>query len=171
MHLGASTIASVQHLLAEMFNRAAGIRMQIITYKGGAQAAVDVAGGQIEALWSVLPVVLPLLAGKRLRVLAVASEERSALLPDVPTMKESGLPGVVAAAWNGVVAPAGVPQQIVERLNEEIARSLGAADIKERFAAAGMEPVGGTPAGFTAFLRDETAKWAEVIRAANIRAQ
>ena len=112
MHLGASTIASVQHLLAEMFNRAAGIRMQIVTYKGGAQAAVDVAGGQIEALWSVLPVVLPLLAGKRLRVLAVASEERSALLPDVPTMKEAGLPGVVAAAWNGVVAPAGVPQPL-----------------------------------------------------------
>ena len=169
MHIGASTVASVQHLLAEMFNRAAGIRMEIITYKGGAQAAIDVAGGQIEALWSVLPVVIPLISGGRLRVLAVASEQRSALLPAVPTMQEAGWPGVVASAWNGVVAPANTPQAAIERLNAEIARGLASADVKEKFAAAGMEPIGGSPAEFAAFLRDESAKWARVIRAANIR--
>ncbi len=169
MHMGASTVASVQHLLAEMFNRAAGIRMEIITYKGGAQAAIDVAGGQIEALWSVLPVVIPLISGGRLRVLAVASEQRSALLPGVPTTRESGWPGVVASAWNGVVAPARTPQAVIEKLNEEIARSLAAPDMKDKFAAAGMEPIGGSPADFATFLRDETRKWAGVIRAANIR--
>jgi tripartite-type tricarboxylate transporter receptor subunit TctC len=171
MHMGASTVASVQHLLAETFNRAAGIRMEIITYKGGAQAAVDVAGGQIEALWSVLPVVLPFISGNRLRVLAVAGEQRSALLPAVATMKESGWPEVVASAWNGVVAPAKTPQAAIDRLNEEIGRSLGQADVKEKFAAAGMEPLGGTPAEFAAFLRSETEKWGRVIREANIRVE
>jgi tripartite-type tricarboxylate transporter receptor subunit TctC len=171
MHMGASTVASVQHLLAETFNRAAGVRMEIITYKGGAQAAVDVAGGQIEALWSVLPVVLPFISGNRLRVLAVAGEQRSALLPAVATMKESGWPEVVASAWNGVVAPAMTPQAAIDKLNEEIARSLAQPDVKEKFAAAGMEPLGGTPGEFAAFLRAETGKWGRVIRAANIRVE
>ena len=111
LHISASTIASVQHLLAEMLNHATGVRMEVITYKGGAQAATDVVGGQIEALWSVLPVVLPFLQNARLRILAVASEKRTALLPQVPTMGESGWPTVVATAWNGVVAPAGTPRR------------------------------------------------------------
>jgi tripartite-type tricarboxylate transporter receptor subunit TctC len=169
VQIGASTIASVQHLLAEMFNHAAGIRMQIITYKGGAQAATDVVGGQLDALWSVLPVVLPFIRSERLRALAIASEKRSALLPQVATMKESGWPEVVAVAWNGVVAPAGTPNAIVQRLNEEIARSLEEPEIRKRFAAAGMEPLGGSPAQFDAFLREEMAKWAKVIRAANVK--
>lgn len=169
VQIGASTIASVQHLLAEMFNHAAAIRMQIITYKGGAQAATDVVGGQLDALWSVLPVVLPFIRGERLRALAIASEQRSALLPQVVTMKESGWPEVVAVAWNGVVAPAGTPNAIVQRLNEEIARSLELPEMRKRFAAAGMESLGGSPAQFDAFLREETAKWAKIIRAANVK--
>jgi tripartite-type tricarboxylate transporter receptor subunit TctC len=171
VQIGASTVASVQHLLAEMFNHAAGTRMQIITYKGGAQAATDVVGGQIDALWSVLPVVLPFIRSERLRPLAVASEQRSALLPEVATMKESGWPQVVALAWNGVVAPAGTPGAVVQRLNEEIARSLESPEMRKRFAAAGMEPLGGSPEQFDAFLREETGKWAQVIRSANVKVE
>jgi tripartite-type tricarboxylate transporter receptor subunit TctC len=171
MHVAASTIASVQHLLAAMFNHAVGVNMEIITYKGGAQAATDVVGGQVEALWSVLPVVLPFLSGDRLRVLAVASEKRSALLPQVPTMGEAGYPGVIATAWNGVVAPAGTPKSVIDLLNAEIGRSLHAPDVKERFTASGMEAIGGTPEEFGAFLRAETAKWAKVIKAANIKVE
>jgi tripartite-type tricarboxylate transporter receptor subunit TctC len=169
IHAGVSTIASIQHLLAEMLNHAAGIKMEIIAYKGGAQVATDVAGGQIESLWSVLPVVLPFIQTGRLRALAVASEKRSALLPNIPTMGESGWPSVVATAWNGVVAPAGTPRKIIDSLNAEIGRSLQAPDIRERFTALGMEAIGGTPEEFGAFLRTETAKWAGVIKAANIK--
>ena len=154
-----------------MFNHATGLRMEIIAYKGGAQVATDVVGGQIESLWSVLPVVLPLIEGGRLRPIAIASEKRSALLPNVPTMAESGWPGVVATAWNGVVAPAGTPRSIVEQLNAAIGRSLQAPDVVERFTAIGMEAIGGTPEQFGDFLRAETAKWAKVIRAANIKVE
>ena len=169
LHVAASTIASVQHLLAEMLNHATGVRMEVITYKDGAQAATDVAGGQVEALWSVLPAALPFIQGGRLRVLAVASEKRTALLPAVPTMGEAGWPAVVGTAWNGVVAPAATPKAIVDLLAAEIGRSLQAADVKERFTASGMEAVGGAPEEFGAFLRAETAKWAKVIKSANIK--
>ena len=169
LHAGVSTIASVQHLLAEMLNHDAGVRMQIITYKGGAQVATDVAGGQIESLWSVLPVVLPFLQNGKLRFLAVASEKRSSLIPAVPTMGESGWPHVLATAWNGFVAPAGTPRAIIASLNKEIARNLDATDVKEKFTGLGMEAIGGTPEEFGAFLRTETAKWSKVVKDANIK--
>src|SRR5688572_15251417 len=170
LRLGASTITSVQHLLAEMLNHASGVKMEIITYKGGAQAATDVVGGQIESLWSVLPVVLPFIANGRLRVLAVGSEKRSGLLPGVPTTGEAGYPTVVATAWNGVVAPAGTPRAITAILNKEIARGLEAPEVKERFTALGMEAIGGTPDEFAAFLRAETVKWDTLVRTAKIKA-
>ena len=171
LHIAASTIASVQHLLAEMLNHATGVRMEVITYKGGAQAATDVAGGQVEALWSVLPAALPFIQSGRLRTLAVASDRRTLLLPQVPTMGEAGWPAVVGTAWNGVVAPAGTPKTIVDTLATEIGRGLNAVDVKERFTASGMEAIGGTPEEFGAFLKAETAKWAKVIKAANIRVE
>ena len=171
VRMGVSTIASVQHLLAEMFNHAAGIRSEIIAYKGGAQVATDVVGGQIEALWSVLPVVLPMINAGRLRALAIASDKRSALLAMVPTTVESGLPGVIGIAWNGVVAPAGTPRAVVDQLNATIAQSLRAPDVNERFTAIGMEAIGGSVEAFGAFLRDDTARWAKVIRAANIKVE
>ena len=169
IHLGASTIGSVQHLLAEMLKRDTGAKMDVITYKGGAQVATDTVGGQIESLWSVLPVVLPFMQNGRLRVLAVANEKRSTLIPNVPTMGEAGWPTVLATAWNGVVVPAATPKNIIAVLNKEIARSLEAADVKERFTAAGMEAIGGTPEEFSSFLRAESAKWAKVVKAANIK--
>jgi tripartite-type tricarboxylate transporter receptor subunit TctC len=171
LRVGVSTVASVQHLLAEMFNHAAGLKMQIVPYKGGAQVATDVIGGQIESLWSVLPVVLPPIQNGRLIAIAVASEKRSALLPEVPTMAESGWPTVVATAWNGVVAPAGTPKAIVDQLNAAIGSALKAPDITERFAAIGMEAIGGTPEEFGAYLKAETAKWAGVIKAAGIKVE
>ena len=169
LRISASTIASVQHLLGEMLNHATGVRMEVITYKGGAQAATDVAGGQVEALWSVLPAALPFIQGGRLRVLAVASEKRTALLPAVPTMGEAGWPSVVGTAWNGVVVPAGTPKAITDTLAAEIGRGIHVSDVKERFTASGMEAIGGTPEEFGAFLRAETSKWARVIKSANIK--
>lgn len=169
LRTGVSTIASVQHLLAEMFNGAAGVKLEIIAYKGGAQVATDVVGGQIESLWSVLPVVLPMINAGRLRALAIASEKRSALLAGVPTTVEAGLPEVIGIAWNGVVAPAGTPRPIVDQLNAAIAQALRAPDVIERFNAIGMEPIGGSADAFASFLRADSARWAKVIRTANIR--
>ena len=171
LHIGASTIASVQHLLAEMLNHAAGVHMDVITYKGGAQAATDAAGGQIEALWSVLPAALPFIHGGRLRALAVASDQRTALLPQAPTMREAGWPAVVGTAWNGVVAPAGTPKAIIDTLAADIGRGLQASDVQSRFTALGMEAIGGAPDAFGTFLRAETARWAGVIRTANIKVE
>ena len=171
MHVGVSTIASVQHLLGEMFNHAAGIKLEIIAYKGGAQVATDVVGGQIESLWSVLPVVLPVIHAGRLRALAIASEKRSALLADVPTTAESGLPSVIGIAWNGVVVPAGTARSVVDQLNAAIAQGLRATDVTERFAAIGMEAIGGSADAFGTFLRTDTARWAKVIRMANVKVE
>lgn len=169
LNVAINNLASVQHLVTEMFNHAAGIKMNNVPYKGGALAATDVMGGQVELLWSVLPVVLPFIQNERLRALVVASAKRSAHLPNVPTTGESGLPKVVGSGWNGVVAPAGTSKNIIDRLNAEIGRSLDAPDVKERFANLGFEALGGTPEEFGAFMRAETAKWAEVIKTAKIK--
>jgi len=165
-----NNIASVQYLLTDMFNRAAGIRMNAVPYKGGALAVTDVVGGQVELMWSVLPLVQPFFQSGRLRAICVASRKRSPLLPAVPTTAESGWPAVVGTAWNGVVAPAGTPRNIVDRLNEEIARGLDAPDTREHYSKLGMEPFApNTPEEFGAFLRAETVKWREVIRTAKIK--
>jgi tripartite-type tricarboxylate transporter receptor subunit TctC len=117
----------------------------------------------------VLPVVLPFMHDGRLHALAVANEKRSTLIPNVPTMGEAGWPAVLATAWNGVVVPAATPKNVIGVLNKEIARSLEAGDVKERFTAAGMEAIGGTPEEFGAFLRAESVKWAKVVRDADIK--
>jgi tripartite-type tricarboxylate transporter receptor subunit TctC len=164
-----NTLASVHHLLTEMFNHAAGIKMNNIPYKGGALAATDVVGGQVELLWSVLPLVQPFIQNGRLRALAVAGDKRSIYLPNVPTMSESGWPSIAGTGWNGVVAPAGTPKSILDRLNAEIGRTLNAPDVRERFTTLGFEALGGTPEEFGAYMRAETVKWAGVIRTANIK--
>jgi tripartite-type tricarboxylate transporter receptor subunit TctC len=143
--IGVSAIGSVQHLLAEMMKRGTPANVDVVAYKGGVQVAIDVAGGQIESMWNVLPVVLPLIENKRIRALAVASEKRSALLPLVPTTAEAGWPNITGTAWNGVVAPAATPQDVVSRLNNEISSIVAAADMRERFTVLRMEPIIGTP--------------------------
>lgn len=162
---------SVPHLLTEMLKGAAGVNIVNITYKGGAPAATDVVSGQVDLLFSVLPIVLPFINSGKLKTIAVASDKRSTLLPNAPTMRESGFPIVTGSAWNGVVAPAGTPREIIVKLNAEFAKILAAPDIKERFTGLGMEAVGGTPESFAAFLRAETEKWAKVVKAANIKAE
>lgn len=159
---------SVPHLLTELMKSAAGIDVLDVPYKGGSPAATDVMSGQVDMLFSVLPLVLPYINAGKLRALAVASDARSALVPEVPTMREAGYPQVAGSAWNGVVAPAGVPPEIVARLNAAIAQVLQAPDTREHFTALGMEAGGGSPEAFARFLRAESRKWARVIKSANI---
>ena len=131
----------------------------------------DLVGGQVDLLWSILPLAQPYIQNARLRAIAVASDKRSVLLPNVPTTREAGWPKVVGSGWNGVVVPAGTPKEIIERLNAEIGRGLIAPDMKERYISLGMEVLGGTAEAFAMFMRAETARWADVVKEANVRVE
>jgi tripartite-type tricarboxylate transporter receptor subunit TctC len=161
---------SVPHLLTEMFKLSAGVDILDVPYKGGAPATLDVISGQVNMLFSVLPLVLPNIKAGQLRAVAITSKARSPLLPDVPTTAEEGYGDVVGSAWNGIVAPAGTPKAIVDKLNAESASILTDPDTKTRFTELGMEAIGGSPQSFTNYLQAESDKWAKVIAAAHLRA-
>ena len=160
---------SVPHLLTEMLKISAGINVLDVPYKGGAPAALDVIGGQVDILFSVLPLVLPNIKAGQLRALVIASKTRSSLIPDVPTTAEEGYGDVIGSAWNGIVAPASTPQEIVDKLNLETSQILATKDTEQRFNELGMEPIGGTPHSFAHYLQAESEKWAEVITTAHLR--
>ena len=157
------------HLLLEHFNQVAKVHFNTIPYKGGSLAVTDTVGGQVDALWNVVPVVLPFIKNGKLRALVVGSEKRSVFLPNTPTTVEAGWPSVVGTAWNGVVAPAGTPKDIIVRLNTEIRNALSSADIRERYTTLGMESFEeNSPESFGAFMHAESVKWARVIKTAKI---
>jgi tripartite-type tricarboxylate transporter receptor subunit TctC len=160
---------SVPHLLTEMLKVSTGINVVDVPYKGGAPATLDVISGQVDLLFSVLPLVLPNIKSGQLRALVIASKTRSSLIPDVPTTVEEGYGEVIGSAWNGIVAPAGTPQEIVDKLNLETSQILTTKDTEQRFNELGMEPVGGTPQSFADYLQDESKKWAEVIMTTHLR--
>ncbi len=159
------------HLAAELFRISAGIEMQHIPYKGGAQAQTDVMGGQAQLMFNVLPSALPQIRAGKLKVLAVTGKTRSEALPDVPTMIEAGLPGYSATTWNGILVTGGTPREIVAKLNDALVRAMRAPEMKEALAKIGQDPLWSTPEEFAAFLRDETEKWRKVIQATGLKAQ
>jgi tripartite-type tricarboxylate transporter receptor subunit TctC len=161
---------SSQHLAGEMLKVVTKIDIIHVPYKGAAPALVDLIGGQTAFMFNNTLEVLPYVKAARLRPLAVASAKRAAVLPEVPTFAESGLPGFEATVWWGVLAPAATPREVVARLNAEIVRALRAPEVKERFTGLGAETVGSTPEHFGDFLKTETVKWAKVIKASGIRA-
>ncbi len=160
---------SVPHLLTEMLKMSAGVNILDVPYKGGAPAALDVIAGQVDMLFSVLPLVLPNIKAGQLRALAIASSARSPLLPEVPTTAEDGYGDVTGSAWNGIAAPAGTPKEIIDKLNTEISQILATPDTAQRFSDLGMVSVGGTPESFAQFLQAESEKWAKVITAAHLQ--
>lgn len=162
---------SVGHLLTEMLKSVAGVKMENIVYKGGGPALIDLISGQVDMLFSSLTVALPFMNTGRFRSIAMASEKRSALIPQVPTMSESGFAGFTGGSWSALVAPAGTPPDIVARLNAEVTSILKSAEVNERFRGVGLDVIGGSPESLEAFLLAETEKWAKVIRTANIRAE
>ena len=162
---------TTQHLVGELFKLAAGIDMVHIPYKGGGQAQADVVGGQAQSLFNVVPTALPMIRADKLRAIAVTGQTRSEALPEVPTMIEAGYPGVTAVTWNGILAPAGTPREIVARLNAAMVSVLRTAEMKEQLAKLGQEVAWSTPDEFAQFLRDETEKWRKVIAEAGLKAQ
>jgi len=158
-----------QHLSAELYKFMAGVDMVHIPYKGSGPAIQDVMGGQVPMMFDTSVVAGPHIESGRLRALAVTSAKRSAAFPNVPTVAEQGVPGYDVVSWQGVFAPAGTPQPIIDRLYTEIAKILKEPEVQERFAKLGLDPSGMPPADFAAFQKAEIEKWAKVIKAANIR--
>jgi tripartite-type tricarboxylate transporter receptor subunit TctC len=159
------------HLAGELFKLDTGTDIVHVAYKGGSQAQTDVMGGQVQMMFNVLPSALPQIQAGKLRALAVTSTTRAASLPDVPTMVEAGVPGYSAITWNGLLAPAGTPPEVIARLNDAIVKAMRSPDMKALLTKIGQDPAWSTPEEFASFLRDETAKWTKVIKATGIQPQ
>ena len=161
---------SAPHLSAEMFQRQASVSMIHVPYKGIPPAVTDVLGGRVAMLFTTTISAAPHIKAGKLRAVALTSARRQASMPDVPTVGET-LPGYRAEAFQGMVAPAGVPQAIVNKVSAEVARIVRLPDVAQRFQLDGAEPVGSTPKEFAAFLKAEMQKWSKVIKDAGIKAE
>ncbi len=158
------------HLALELFQLQTGTKIAHVPYKGSGPAAIDLASGQIDLMFSTAPPMIPLLKGNRVRALAVASAERSALFPDLPNMKEAGVPNFVATNWYGILVPTGTPQAVIDRLHSEVVKGTSLPDVRQRLSGAGLEPTSSpTPQVFGTFVGDDVSRWARVIKHANIK--
>ena len=160
---------TVGHLAGEMFARRAGIRILQVPYKGASPAMTDLLGGQIGLYFGSSVSVMPQVSGGKVRALAVTSEQRLPALPDVPTVAEQGFPGFEATTWVGLVGPAGMPADVVARINAAVVKAVAGKDVQEKLRLDGSVPATGTPQQFDAYIRAEHAKWGTLIREANIK--
>ncbi|MFZ9149792.1 MAG: Bug family tripartite tricarboxylate transporter substrate binding protein [Burkholderiales bacterium] len=162
---------STAHLSMELFKSMTGSNIVHIPYKGSAGVLADVMGGQIAVTIDNMPPYIPQVKAGKIRALAVSTNKRSSAMPDLPTIAEAGVPGYEAGAWFGLLAPAGTPKAILAQLSAESARILKLPDISKRISELGAEPVGSTPEQFAALINSEIAKWAKVIKDANVELQ
>jgi tripartite-type tricarboxylate transporter receptor subunit TctC len=165
---GSGGNGSSTHLVPELFKLVAQVDMQHVPYRGSAPALNDTVAGNVQAMLDQLPSALPMIQAGRVRALAVTGPRRSRVLPNLPTMAEIGLPQAEATSWGAVMAPAGTPAPVIERLNAAIRESLAEAGVQQRLAAAGADAVVSTPAELAATMRSETEKWGRVVREARI---
>ena len=161
---------SQAHLAGELLGLSSNVRLLHVAYKGIGPAMNDLLGGQVTMMFAQMSSALPYIKSGKLRALGVASLKRSAVLPDVPTIAEQGVPGFEAVSWYALMVPTGTPREIVDKLNTETARLLAKPELKERLAALGMDAGGGKPQDLAAAIQRETARWSDVIRKRNIKA-
>lgn len=165
-------IGSTGHVAAEMFSRMADIRMLHVPYKGNAQAIVDVLGGQVPVMFDQVSTSVSHVRAGKLRALGVTTRTRSPLFPEVPTIEEAGLQGFEDVTWNGLMAPAGTPREVVERLRAEAARAVSLPELRARFLERGIELAGSaSPDEFAAYIRSEFAGFSRLARDANLKAE
>jgi len=162
--IGSSGIGTSPQMTGELFRRRAGIDIVPVPFKGGPEATTALLGGQIDCLFAITSTALPHIEAGRLRALAVTSRARSPLLPNVPTVSESGLPGFEAVTWFGFTVPSGTPRNIIDWLNVEIGKVLTMPDVKQKLALQGIDISGGTPDQFGAYMQDEFAKWGRLVK-------
>ena len=169
LNYATSGIGSVAHLTSEMFAAMAGIKLTHVPYKGTQQSIADIASGQVAMLFDNVLTAKPHVDSGRLKGIAISSSKRSELVPDIPTVSESGLPGFESNNWFGIFGPANLPRPIVDRLNAEVNRSVKDPAIRERFHTLGFETTGGTPQDLDNIMKSEAQKWSKVIRDANVK--
>jgi len=157
------------HMSGELFKSMAGIEMTHIPYKGSTAAHPDLISGQTSLMFDTVTAIQPHVKSGAVRAIAVTTAKRASTAPDVPTMAEAGLPGYETSTWGGVLAPAGTAKDVVAKLNVEFNRDLNLPDVHKKLTDAGIEPAGGTPAQFAAFMQAEMVKWAKVAKDANIQ--
>ncbi len=169
LNYGSSGAGAGDHLAAEMLSVMAGIRMTHVPYKGGPLAMVDLMAGNIQLIFATLATGMPYIRAGRVRTLAVAGAQRFALLPEVPTVAEAGVPGYAIHNWAGVFVAAGTPRPIIDRLNVEIVKALAAPDVRQKLLEMGLVAATNTPDQFASFIQSETVKWAKVVKDANLK--
>jgi tripartite-type tricarboxylate transporter receptor subunit TctC len=158
-------IGNLTHLAGELFSQAAGVKMLHVPYKGTTPAQVDLISGQAALMFVPMRGIAEHVSARKVRLLATCGDKRDPAFPGFPTLVESGYPGVVMIGWNGLLAPAGTPADIVNKLSREIGRHLSVPEFRDRMASLGADPSPSTPEAFAAFIRAEAAKWQKVIRA------
>ena len=170
MNFGSGGSGTSNHLAGELFNIVAGVKLVHIPYKGVNLAMNDVISGRVQLVFIGIPAAAPHIKAGRLRALGLVAPHRSSVLPDVPTVAEAGLPKFEVTTWYGILAPAGTPGPIIERLNAELGKIMHSSELKARLEALATDPVTSTPREFADLIRREIAKWREVVREAGIKA-
>ncbi len=165
---GSSGTGAASHLSAELFKSMAGVDLLHVPYKGTGQALTDLLAGHVNLMFAPAQTVMPYVQAGRLKALAVTGAKRSATLPDLPTVAESGLPGYEAVGWFGLLAPAATPKATVAKLSAEANRVLAMSEVREKMLGLGAEPAGSTPEEFARFIRDDQAKWSRLMKDAGI---
>jgi tripartite-type tricarboxylate transporter receptor subunit TctC len=168
LNYGSFGIGNQTHLAGELFAAATGIRMLHVPYKGQSPAVTELISGQVSLMFTPMPGTAGYVEAGKLRLLATCGEKRDAIFSNVPTMLEAGYPTVIITGWSGLLAPAGVPREVVNRLQSEVARHLLSPELKETMTRQGAEPVGSTAEQFAAFIKSEAQKWSQVIRRAGL---
>jgi tripartite-type tricarboxylate transporter receptor subunit TctC len=164
----AAGIGSATHLAGVLFAQKSGIEWNYIPYKGGAQALTDLVGGQVDATMNGMVATYPHVKSGKIKLLAVTSSKRLAQLPDVPTVSEM-IPGFLTGSWQGVLAPAGTPKPVVEKLHAEISKIIQLPEVQEKLTTLGAEPIEMTPDEFSSWMKTQVSNWAEVVKTAGIK--
>ena len=167
--IGVTGLGAISHLGLELFQAAAGVKFQQVPYRGAAQALTDILGGQLDGLFADVPTVLTQIRAGKVKVLAATSQQRSDIFPAVPTLVEQGFADAVADQWAGVLAPARTPPAVIARLNAGLVAVLRDPEVRAKLAQSGVTPSPSTPEEFAAYLKDEIARWAKVIREKGIK--
>ncbi len=167
---GSSGVGTSTHLGVELFKAMAGIEIVHVPYKGGAASSADLAGGQVQLVITNLPEQVAYIRSGRTRALGVSTAKRSPQFPEVPTIAESGLPGYEVTVWYGLCGPGGMPAALVEKMNADLQKAVASPETTKRLSDVGIEPAAGSSAQFTEFARNEVAKWARVVKDANVKA-
>lgn len=171
LNYATSGVGTVVHLTTEYFASMAGVRLTHVPYKGVGQSIPDLMSGQVSILFDNIMTAQPHIKSGSVKALAISSPRRSPLVPDIPTVAESGLPGFESVTWFGIFGPAGTPKAVVDRMNAEVNKALQDPDVLARFAQLGFDPAGGSPVDFAAVVKRDADKWSRVIKDANVKAE